>query len=98
MNVTVHVYAHAATTVDATVSVAGSSKALRGLTVPAGESSLSVVLGVDGPALWWPRVHGAQTLHGLNVTLQAAAGQPVRAFKSVGFRTLALVTGNDTDA
>ena len=109
VNVTVHLYSHAATTVDATVTVAGSSQALNKQAVPAGESALSVTLDVDGPALWWPQGHGAQTLHALNVMLQAAAsaapgGQQqrqqamvVHASRSVGFRTLALVTGNDTD-
>jgi|EP01046_Picozoa_sp_COSAG06_P025213 beta-mannosidase len=98
VNVTVHVHSHAATTLDATVSVAGSSKALSKVAVPAGESALSMTLDVDGPALWWPQGHGAQILHSLNVTLQPATGQPVHASRSVGFRTLALVTGNDTDA
>ena len=70
-----------------------------GKAVPAGESALSLMLNVDGPALWWPRGHGSQTLHSLNVTVQASAtGKPVHASRAVGFRTLALVTGNDTDA
>ena len=97
VNTTVHVYSHAPTTIDATVSVAGSSKLLR-QAVPAGESAVSLTLDVHGPSLWWPRGHGAQSLHNLNVTIQAATGEPVQTSRSIGFRTLALVTGNDSDA
>ena len=97
VNTTVHIYSHVATTVNATITVAGSSKLLR-QAVSAGESALSLTLDVHGPSLWWPRGYGAQILHSLNVTIQATAGEPVHASRSIGFRTLALVTGNDSDA
>ena len=96
VNVTVHICSHEATTVDANVSVAGSTTALR-QAVPAGQSALTLMMDVDGPSLWWPQGHGAQALYVLNVTVQAGTGKPVHSSRSVGFRTLALVTGNDTD-
>ena len=95
-NITVYIFSHAATTIIANISLAGSLNVFR-QAVPAGESALSVMMDVDGPSLWWPQGHGAQTLHSLNVTVQAGAGKPVHSYRSVGFRTLALVTGNDTD-
>ena len=97
VNATVHIYSHIATTVNATISVAGSSKVLQ-QKVLAGESALSLMLHVNGPSLWWPQGYGAQNLHSLNVTVQAASGKSVHTSRSVGFRTLALVTGNDTDS
>ncbi len=97
INVTVHIYSHVATTVNATIAVAGSSKVLQ-QAVLAGESALSLTLHVNGPSLWWPQGYGAQTLYSLHVIVQAGSGNSVNTSRSVGFRTLALVTGNDTNS
>ena len=101
VNVTLHVFSPSPTTVEATVSVSGSTSALQ-KAVPAGESALNLMLNVSGPALWWPQGQGPQTMHALEVTVTPSSdsGQPmaINATRMVGFRTLALVTGNDTDS
>lgn len=112
INVTLHIWAPSTMTVLANVSVAGSSGTAQHA-VPAGESALVLpVLGVRGPRLWWPRGHGPPTLHALEVALTYSTSSglaqdggnddnelfSVNATRMVGFRTLALVTGNDTDS
>ena len=98
VNVTLHVFSPSPTTIEANVSVAGSWGTVR-RAVPANESAVHVLLNVSGPALWWPRGHGLQTQHALDVTVvPSGGGGQVNATRMVGFRTLALVTGNDTDS
>ena len=45
--------------------------------------------------LWWPNGLGTQNLYTVDVTY-ICANETLRASRSVGFRTLALVTANDT--
>ena len=54
VNTTVHIHAPSAMAIGMTVSVAGSSADIR-KEVPAGESTVAVLLAVYGPTLWWPR-------------------------------------------
>ena len=98
VNTTVHIHAPSAMAIGMTVSVAGSSADIR-KEVPAGESTVAVLLAVYGPTLWWPRGHGhgLATRYALDVVVRPSLGVQVNATRMVGFRTLALVTGNDTD-
>ena len=61
-------------------------------------TAVSLLLHVAGPELWWPRGHGAQKLYPLEATVKPSVGAAVNATRMVGFRTVALVTGNDTDS
>jgi beta-mannosidase len=60
---------------------------------------VSLAAAASDILLWWPAGSGAQHLYNVTVGLgHSAATQPyVTTTRSVGFRTLALVTGNDTD-
>ena len=51
------------------------------------------------PPLWWPAGVGGQPLYRVNATLlhPAHGSAAVTAERSIGFRHVALVTGNDTD-
>lgn len=74
---------------------------------PAGESNTTVVLkaAANSVKLWWPLGVGAQPLYQVRATLTSAAEgfdgeQPLLVAdvkRRVGFRHVALVTGNDTD-
>eukprot|EP00658_Telonema_sp_P-2_P037323 TRINITY_DN26848_c0_g1_i1.p1 TRINITY_DN26848_c0_g1~~TRINITY_DN26848_c0_g1_i1.p1 ORF type:complete len:858 (-),score=160.40 TRINITY_DN26848_c0_g1_i1:403-2976(-) len=62
--------------------------------IPAGESSVTLTLTVPSPriSLWWPVGAGSQPMY----EVQAWVGD-VSATRRIGFRTVAMVTGNDTD-
>ena len=80
----------------------GASAALS-ITAPAGDSNVSVVLAapVGSVRLWWPAgTGGDQPLYEVRVvfTPAAAGGAPLEASRRIGFRYVALTTGNDTDA
>jgi hypothetical protein len=68
----------------------------RRVRLPAGESSTKLSVEVNGPRLWWPRDHGNATLYTLEVTAKVG-GSTVVAERRIGFRTVALVTGDDGD-
>ena len=80
----------------------GASNSSGRLTLPAGQSATTLLLPARAAdvKLWWPTGMGAQTLYNISVAFQAddaAANANVQATRRVGFRTFALVTGNDTD-
>ena len=62
------------------------------LSLPEGESTITLVLGAEDVPLWWPHTHGAQALFVLNVTA-IAVGSSAGASMSrrVGFRSVALI-------
>ena len=74
-------------------------------TFPVGDSSLNITLQArsEEVKLWWPVGSGAQPLYEVNVSVvpQGFDMDPTAAVPTVtrriGFRSLALVTGNDTD-
>ena len=70
------------------------------LALPAGSSVQSALLDVSASdvLLWWPRGLGAQPLYHLNVTVWGATFPAFAVSRRVGFRFVALSTGNDTDA
>ena len=85
-----------------TVTVSPSWAALPTLlkiNLPAGDSVHSPVLDVPASEvqLWWPRGLGAQPLYDLNIRVERASFPAFAASRRVGFRFVALSTGNDTD-
>ena len=83
-------------TVNASASFGSVQKTLGAISE--GDSNVTLVLKAPrGVRLWWPRRMGAQALY--NVTISVAHGDapPVVATRQVGFRSLALVTSNDSD-
>ncbi|WP_240916119.1 glycoside hydrolase family 2 protein [Sanguibacter sp. HDW7] len=58
--------------------------------VPAGATSATADVELASVELWWPRTHGAQPLHDVDVTLAADGTVVDAAHRSVGFRTITL--------
>ena len=88
----------------------GGVSAVRNITLSAGDSTHTVELSVEATAvrLWWPvGLMGEQALYELLVTVtaippdsgggDAPAPAAVSARRRIGFRTVALVTYNDSD-
>eukprot|EP01050_Picozoa_sp_SAG11_P014087 SAG11_NODE_1701_length_4423_cov_2.759713_2_plen_717_part_00 len=105
VHVTVHVWAASAAETELVVAAEWGQRQRVRVSHPKGESNASVVLRAPAGAvkLWWPRGVGGQPLFRVNATLvdavdgtSAAAGAAF-AERSIGFRVVALVTGNDTD-
>lgn len=70
------------------------------IALPSGRSSVDVKLEASASEvkLWWPAGMGAQPLYRINATFTPEAkGEIVSTERKVGFRFVALVTGNDTD-
>jgi beta-mannosidase len=66
------------------------------VTVPAGDSTASLVLEVADVALWWPHDMGEQPLYGLRVDLQDTdSGLLDKAEHRIGFRTVTVDTSPD---
>lgn len=60
------------------------------------DGAAHVDLSIPGAALWWPRSHGAPTLHECVVTLRDATGHALDAWSGrVGFRDVAIVSEPD---
>jgi beta-mannosidase len=73
--------------------------------LPVGTSNVTVVLAAQQTKdvmLWHPHGHGAQPRYSITATFTPSAGpgeaSPAVATRKIGFRTIALVTVNDTDA
>lgn len=100
VNVRVHTWAPAPVTVQVEVSGQWGGYASQNVSLPAGESSVTLQMVAPASAidLWWPAGMGAQPLYGVSAVLVPAAGAAsVAASRRIGFRFFALVTGNDTD-
>lgn len=101
----VKVFFQAARTTSGTLTFSGSWGPSVGgsQTVSAGESEVTAVLQASASDidLWWPAGLGAQPLYNVTVAFAPSnartAAAPVAATRRIGFRTFALVTGNDTD-
>eukprot|EP01052_Picozoa_sp_SAG31_P017366 SAG31_NODE_1185_length_9494_cov_5.602980_3_plen_243_part_00 len=66
-----------------------------------GASSVTVTIPAaqtKGARLWQPHGHGEQIRYNLSATFAAGAGPPATAWRQIGFRHIALVTVNDSDA
>lgn len=67
-------------------------------TVPAGEPAAVLRLAVPNVARWWPRGHGGQHRHDLEVTLTDATGTELdRWQRRIGFRSVRVDTTADAD-
>ena len=67
-----------------------------------GDSNVTVRLAASAKdvQLWWPAGAGGQPLYNVTVALGSPGvrnGGPTKVVRTIGFRTFALVTGNDTD-
>ena len=101
LNLTLFFTATAATSVVVTVSPSWStSQSQFDFDLPAGESVQCPVVNVSAAdiRLWWPRGLGAQPLYQVNVSVQSATFPSFTTSRRVGFRFVALSTGNDTDS
>lgn len=99
-SVEVRVHLWAAAAVNGTLSVAGSwgrGQEVAVSLVP-GESHVAITL--DAPAsevsLWWPSGFGSQPLYDVSVSFASPSGAAATQ-RRIGFRSVALVTGNDSD-
>ena len=79
------------------VTVSAMVDDVRGeVTVPAGDSTVSVVLDVPEVALWWPHDMGAQPLYPLTVVLTDPTGSVLDEVEQrIGFRTITVDTSAD---
>lgn len=77
----------------------GTASAKQDLSIPAGSSNFTIILKATAKdiKLWWPAGLGAQQLYRVNVSLSMGSGTALETSRSIGFRHVALVTGNDTD-
>lgn len=103
--VRVRVHLWAPTPTDAVLTVGGEwgASVTQRMQLPKGDSNTTVVLRAVSKdvLLWWPAGTGAQPLYGVNVTV-AGGSENRRSLvtttsRRIGFRQVALVTGNDTD-
>ena len=63
-----------------------------------GQNEVNVTLQAQSPKLWWPNGMGAQPLYNVSVRFQHANGQSTQnTSRQIGFRFVAMVTGNDTN-
>lgn len=74
-----------ATGADVTATLCGVTQ-----TAPVQAGIATLKLAIKNPDLWWPAGQGAQTLHGLTVTMG-----PVVAQRTIGLREIALVSELD---
>ena len=100
LNLTLFFTATFPTAVLVTVSPSWASSHSRfKLALPAGESVQSAVLNVSASdiQLWWPRGLGPQPLYQIDIAVEGATFPSFATSRRVGFRFVALSTGNDTD-
>eukprot|EP01064_Diplonema_japonicum_P006410 TRINITY_DN1425_c2_g4_i1.p1 TRINITY_DN1425_c2_g4~~TRINITY_DN1425_c2_g4_i1.p1 ORF type:complete len:908 (+),score=174.77 TRINITY_DN1425_c2_g4_i1:40-2763(+) len=83
----------------ATLSVSGWGK-FNSTTIVLPKSNTTHTINLTAPAgsvnLWWPNGMGARPMYNVTVVLEVP-GQTMTATRQIGFRTIALVTGNDTN-
>ena len=99
----VHLWADAATSGTVTVSGEWGAKASKKVSLVKGDNKVSVdVDATSDVALWWPNGMGEQKMYNVTASFAASgdvqASAAVEASRRIGFRFVALVTGNDTDA
>ena len=86
----------AGATVNVSASFGSVERTMKAL--PAGDSEWSVVLPAPRVRLWWPAGMGAQAMYNVTVTVTAGGAPPVTTVRQLGFRSIALVTVNDSDS
>ena len=99
----VHLWVDAPTSGTVTVAGEWGKSASKKVSLVKGDNKVSLDVDASGSdvTLWWPNGLGTQKMY--NVTASFAAGgaqaaAAVSASRRIGFRFVALVTGNDTDA
>jgi hypothetical protein len=98
----VHLWADAPTS--GTITVAGDwgAKVSKQVALVKGDNKVSIDVDAGSDvSLWWPNGLGSQKLYNVTASFSAAGPQAtavVSASRRIGFRFIALVTGNDTDA
>eukprot|EP01062_Namystynia_karyoxenos_P017405 TRINITY_DN163_c0_g1_i1.p1 TRINITY_DN163_c0_g1~~TRINITY_DN163_c0_g1_i1.p1 ORF type:complete len:1043 (+),score=341.75 TRINITY_DN163_c0_g1_i1:110-3130(+) len=100
VRVRLHLWAPAPVSGTVAVSGAWGEQASAPVSVPAGDSNVTLTLTASAKQveLWWPAGLGSQPLYNVSATFTpAAGGAAVSAQRRIGFRTFAIVTGNDTD-
>ena len=106
VRVRVHVHSHTAWSGSVQVNGSWSNDAVAMVQpqqlVPAGESNFTVVVAAasEDVSLWWPVGLGERPLYNVSARLVSSDGGSASesAVRRIGFRTLAIVTGNDTDS
>lgn len=96
----VHLWAQAATKGTLTVTGSWGALAKQVVNIPAGASNLTLILDASAKdtKLWWPAGLGAQHTFEVKASLSIGSGLALETSRKIGFRHVALVTGNDTDA
>ncbi len=72
------------------------AEVLETVAAPAGRSTHSFAIDVDGPELWWPNGYGAQPLYDLATALRSSQETLDADSRRVGFRSVELVRESDT--
>merc|ERR1712232_82372 len=95
----VHFWAPAATKGTVTIKGSWGASANQEVDVPAGNSSVTIVLDAAAKdiKLWWPAGFGAQNMFDVSASFDAANKFHIETSRKIGFKYVALVTGNDTD-
>jgi beta-mannosidase len=83
-----------------TVNGSWGASVTQQISLNGGEVQVVIKLRADSPKLWWTRGMGPQAMYNVSAFFQAEAGSAanVSASRRIGFRHLALVTVNDSDA
>jgi len=94
------VHLTAATAITGTLTITGAWGVTKNLEVDLQAGGGNVTVSIDVQAadvkLWWPFGLGAQHLYNVTASFSSASSA-VKATRRIGFRHVALVTGNDTD-
>lgn len=94
----VHFYTSSSVTGQLTVNIAGLNTSSLSVTLAAGRSNVTLSFICNHVKLWWPNGYGAQTTYPLTVTFTpSSSSTSLSTARSIGFRFLSLVTGDDTD-
>jgi hypothetical protein len=97
------------TMLSASASFGNASQTLSAVPAGVSDMTLTLVVPAGGARLWWPAGLGAQALYNVTIELTSATDTVntgdtaavvpagVRTTRQVGFRSIALVTSNDTN-
>ena len=99
LHLTLHLNAPAGVPAGATVNVSAVFGSIgHTMPLPAGKSKWNIVLPAARVRLWWPAGMGSQAMYNVSIAISTSSGLSAVTTRQVGFRSIALVTTNDTDA